>query len=129
MELALNLVWLAMATSLLVLWLRGGKAAVRTWVVQMISVAALLLILFPAISVTDDLQAAQTMAETDTSLRRCHEQALASTHIADCCMAISAIFEFTGIPVGTGWKLTDEPAEQHRVVFQQLPESRPPPVA
>jgi hypothetical protein len=39
---------------------------------QFVALAVLILILFPVISVTDDLQAAQNPAETDCCLRRNH---------------------------------------------------------
>ena len=39
---------------------------------QFVALALLLLILFPVISVTDDLQAIQNAVETDSSLRRDH---------------------------------------------------------
>jgi hypothetical protein len=45
---------------------------------QIVALAVLILILFPVISVTDDLQAMQNPAETDSCLRRVH--AVSSPH-------------------------------------------------
>src|SRR5580658_5081040 len=72
MELVLNLAWVLMSALMFCLWLRF---AARTGVdrrTQLAALAVLLLILFPVISVTDDLQAVQNPAETDCLLRRDH---------------------------------------------------------
>jgi len=72
MELVLNLAWVLMSALMFCLWLRF---AARTGVdrrTQLAALAVLLLILFPVISVTDDLQAVQNPAETDCLLRRGH---------------------------------------------------------
>ena len=72
MELVLNLAWAFLASIMVGLWLR---LAVRTGVnlrMQFVALAVLLLILFPVISVTDDLQVAQNPAEADCLVRRDH---------------------------------------------------------
>jgi hypothetical protein len=77
MELFLNLAWLALAALMCCLWRRfaprpdKNRPADRR--MQLIALAVLILILFPVISVTDDLQAAQNPAETDSCVRRDHE--------------------------------------------------------
>jgi len=73
MELALNLVWLLAAATLVCLWLIQQRSEDGRRHFQLVAIAALILILFPVISVTDDLQTPQNLAETDTSLRRDHE--------------------------------------------------------
>jgi hypothetical protein len=75
MELLLNLVWLLTATLLLRSWVRQSPHRGRNLTLQIAALAMLLLILFPVISVTDDLQAAQNPAETETLLRRGHSAA------------------------------------------------------
>jgi hypothetical protein len=77
MELFLNLAWVALAALMFCLWLRyasrtGPDRHIENRKAQFVALAVLLLILFPVISVTDDLQAIQNPAETDTSLRRGH---------------------------------------------------------
>ena len=77
MELFLNFAWLALAASMCCLWVRcaphrsNGRPA-DLWM-QLVALAVLILILFPVISITDDLQAAQNLAETDTCACRDHE--------------------------------------------------------
>lgn len=72
MEIVLNLVWILLAVVLVRLWLhyapRNG-VSLRT---QVAALAMLIVILFPVISVTDDLQIAQNPAELDCCARRNH---------------------------------------------------------
>jgi hypothetical protein len=72
MELFFNLAWLVVAGVLVTLWLRdnGRKHAERRG--QVIAMAVLIAILFPVISVSDDLQAIQNASEADNYLRRDH---------------------------------------------------------
>lgn len=72
MELVLNLAWALSAIGIVCLWLRFGHHANSGRRTQIVALAVLILILFPVISVTDDLQAVQNPAEVDTCLRRCH---------------------------------------------------------
>lgn len=81
MEFALNLAWFLLALAMVHAWLRQEsrrqlRPAPReafTRRAQMIALGLLLVILLPAISMTDDLLAAQKPAEVDCSLRRHHE--------------------------------------------------------
>jgi hypothetical protein len=72
MELLLNLAWMMLATAIIALWLlcspRGGVGRLQ----QLLALAVLSLILFPVISITDDLLAAQNPAEADCCLRKDH---------------------------------------------------------
>jgi hypothetical protein len=72
MELVLNLAWVLLATFMFSLWLRFAPPTGRDRHLQLVALTVLLLILFPVISVTDDLQAVQNPAETDSLLRRNH---------------------------------------------------------
>ena len=77
MELVLNLAWMVLAALMFALWLHfaprtGSKRHAGDRRAQIVALAVLILILFPVISVTDDLQAIQNPAETDTCLRRNH---------------------------------------------------------
>jgi hypothetical protein len=77
MELALNLAWVLLATLMFCLWLQdtpriGSDRRIPDRRMQLMALAVLILILFPVISVTDDLLAAQNPAEADSCLRRDH---------------------------------------------------------
>jgi hypothetical protein len=72
MELTLNLAWVLLAALMFWQWLRLAPRSSPDRRMQFVALAVLLLILFPVISVTDDLQAAQNPAEVDTCLRRDH---------------------------------------------------------
>lgn len=69
-ELFLNVVWGLLTALMVILWLRLAPRNGPSRRMQFVALAVLVLILFPVISVTDDLQAALNPAETDTCLRR-----------------------------------------------------------
>jgi hypothetical protein len=73
MELTLNLAWALLAIIMVGLWRRFSPLNSSDRRVQFVALALLLFILLPAISMTDDLLAAQNPAEIDCSLRRDHE--------------------------------------------------------
>jgi hypothetical protein len=70
MELLLNLAGVLVAVAMVCLWLRWAPRAGVDRRTQIVALALLILILFPVISVTDDLLAAQNPAETDSCVRR-----------------------------------------------------------
>src|SRR5271155_1871111 len=72
MELVLNIAWALLATVMFGLWLRHSPRTGADMRIQFAALAVLLLILFPVISVTDDLLAVQNPAETDCLVRRDH---------------------------------------------------------
>jgi hypothetical protein len=72
MEAILNLVWALLAAAIVCLWLPGAPRNRAPWRIQAATMAMLILILFPVISVTDDIQSLQNPAETDTCQRRDH---------------------------------------------------------
>ena len=72
MELALNLAWAFSAIVIVCLWLRCAPQPGASRRTQWVALAVLILVLFPVISVTDDLQAMQNPAEVDSCLRRDH---------------------------------------------------------
>lgn len=72
MEIFLNLAWLVVSLFSVALWLRFERRTGKERRLPMIALAMLLLILFPVISVSDDLWSIQNPAETDTSQRRDH---------------------------------------------------------
>jgi hypothetical protein len=72
MELFFNLAWLVVAGVLVTLWLRSNGQIHVECRGQVIAMAVLIAILFPVISVSDDLQAIQNASEADNYLRRDH---------------------------------------------------------
>jgi hypothetical protein len=72
MELVLNLAWAVLAALMVLLWLRFAPRTGVSRRAQLVALALLLVILFPVISVSDDLQALHNPAEVDSSVRRDH---------------------------------------------------------
>jgi hypothetical protein len=72
MELTLNLGWVLVAVWMVCAWLRVAPHAAKERRAQVVALAVVILILLPAISMTDDLMAAQNPAEIDTCVRRDH---------------------------------------------------------
>ncbi len=72
MELFLNLAWLAVAAVLVCLCLRSEAPTVPDRRRQLITIAVLIAMLFPVISMSDDLLAVQNAFEADNYVRRVH---------------------------------------------------------
>jgi hypothetical protein len=72
MELFLNSAWALLAVAIVYLWLRLGRRAVSERQMSFVALVMLIVILFPVISVSDDLWSIQNPAETDTCQRRDH---------------------------------------------------------
>lgn len=70
MEILLNLVWAALALLIVCQWLRLDSTSGADRRRQIVAIAVLLAILFPVISVSDDLMSMQSATETDTCQRR-----------------------------------------------------------
>jgi hypothetical protein len=78
MEILLNLSWALLSALIVCLWMRLASRTGANRRMQFIALVMLIVILFPVISVSDDLWSAQNPAETDTCLRRDH--LASSTH-------------------------------------------------
>jgi hypothetical protein len=72
MELTLNLAWMVLVTFMLWLWIRRTPHENESRLTQFVALAVIILILFPVISMTDDLMAAQNLAETSSCQRKDH---------------------------------------------------------
>jgi O-antigen ligase len=72
MELFLNITWLLVAGTIVCLWLPGKGRARAERRRQIIAISVLIAILFPVISVSDDLLAIQNASEADNYPRRDH---------------------------------------------------------
>jgi hypothetical protein len=70
MEILLNLAWTCLAILSLGLWMRFERRTGAQRRMPLIALVMLLVILFPVISVSDDLWSIQNPAETDTCQRR-----------------------------------------------------------
>ncbi len=70
METFLNLVWVSLAVGAVCLWKRHENRSGLECCLPIVALAMLLIILFPVISVSDDLWALQNPAEADTCVRR-----------------------------------------------------------
>lgn len=78
-EVLSNLIWLVVAVVLIACWLVGlrqksARSLLPAIGLQLVAVALLAVILLPVISVSDDLQAANTPAEVEHVSRRCDLQ-------------------------------------------------------
>ncbi len=72
MEVFFNFAWAALALAIVLSWLRSRKRTPHGRWLQIVSLGVLIAVLFPVISVSDDLMAAQNPAETDSCQRRDH---------------------------------------------------------
>ena len=70
MEILLNSVWALVVTAIVCLWVRFGERTNGDRRTPFVAMAMLIVILFPVISVSDDLWSIQNPAETDTCQRR-----------------------------------------------------------
>lgn len=97
MELTLNLSWAFVALGMLCAWVRMAPrdAAIRR--IQMVALAVVILILLPAISMTDDLAAAQNPAEIDCCVRRHHDHDVSSSHSIIPTAASLPLPSFAGV--------------------------------
>jgi len=98
METILNLAWVLLAGVLVCLWVRNAPRCGASWQMQVVSLAILILILFPVISVTDDLQAAQNPADVETYVRRGHSSG--SQHALFPVVAALPPVSFSGLFLG-----------------------------
>jgi len=129
MELFLNLGWALSAALLVCIWLRFAARTGASRQTQLVALALLVLILFPVISVTDDLQAMQNPAEVDSCQRRGHAGLCAHAILAPVAALPSPVFSV----FSEGLTRLATPAAIPSPVFDQpglAPiQNRPPPVA
>jgi hypothetical protein len=129
MEIVLNLAWVFLTVTMTGLWLRFGAREVVDRRIQVVALLLLLLVLFPVISVSDDLLALQCPAEADCCVRRDH--VAASSHsvlppVAELVQPILASLEFSGFcSVAPG----DAPSHAQDNPCLAAIQNRPPPAA
>jgi len=95
MELTLNFGWAMVAVWMLCAWLRVAPRGSADRRVQLVALAVVILILLPAISMTDDLIAAQNPAEVDCCVRR--DYSFSSPHAQNSLMAALPAPAFSGL--------------------------------
>jgi hypothetical protein len=130
MELTLNLGWVLVALWMLFAWLRVAPRSAKERRAQFVALAVVILILLPAISMTDDLIAAQNPAEVDCcSVRRDYNWAHA--HLNLPVPAALPLPSFAGLNDRlTQMRAPDEAASWHPVNRSLGPiQNRPPPAA
>lgn len=99
MELFLNLAWVCVAVASVCLWLRLGNGTVPERRRQLIALSVLIAVLFPVISVSDDLLAIQSASEVDSCMRRNH-LAPSNAHAISPITAVIPPSLFSGLPFG-----------------------------
>lgn len=99
MELVLNLVWFVLASVMVCLWFRFAPREGPSRRLQFVALALLVFVLFPVISVTDDLQEALNPAETDCCQRRDH--ACVHPHVHLPVIAALHLPDFAALSLGT----------------------------
>lgn len=72
MEIVLNLIWVLLAVVIVRLWMSQARQEGASAMTQLAALAILIAILFPVISVTDDLLTIQNPAELECCARRNH---------------------------------------------------------
>jgi len=125
MELFLNSAWAALAVFSLVVWLRADDRSQRrlpftAWIMFVV-------ILFPVVSVSDDLWSIQNPAETDTTLRRDHIGSAFHIHLPH----LAALPQSAYLHPASAYDALPAPTErQGRIPFNpafDFIQNRPPP--
>ena len=96
MELTLNLGWALLALWMIWAWLHTTPPTTPGRRVQVVGLAMAILILLPAISMTDDLVAAQNPAEIDCCARRTHDHGDSNLHSLPPAVAFLPAPAFAG---------------------------------
>ena len=129
MEILLNLVWASLAVCLVQLWARFAPREGGSRRIQIVALAMLIVILFPVISVSDDLQAAQNPAEDDIYLRRDHAAPSSHSIVPVAAVPPRPVFAEIGLrfagffaPIGLSFQRMENPA------LDPI-QNRPPPAA
>lgn len=132
MEMTLNLAWVALAVWMLWAWVRyaprEGAPGRVDWRVQLVALGLMILILLPAISLTDDLTAAHNPAEVDTYIRRNHDWL--HPHVLIPAATALVISLFAGLSLGAVELISrNVPAIATADPALNPIETRPPPAA
>jgi hypothetical protein len=132
MEMALNLAWIAGAGVACACWLRfpAETRSRHARSPQVVALAMLLVVLFPVISLTDDLQAANLPAETEGTARRMLQAAHVSVPVAVNAVGIVAAAICAPTPGAAKAALYRGPtAPVRQIPWLDAAAIRPPPAA
>jgi len=130
MELTLNFGWALLALWMLWAWMRMAPQGTSDRRIQAAALAVVILILLPAISMTDDLVSAQNPAEIDCCAGRHHDHA-ARPHSIIPAVAVLPLPGFTGISLAFFGMATPNNLPSPFVENPSLTsiQNRPPPAA
>jgi hypothetical protein len=128
-EIFLNLAWVCLALGSICLWLRLEQRTAPQRRLHLIALVMVLVILFPVISVSDDLWSIQNPAETDTSQRR--------NQIGPSLYLVLPVLGSPPVPLFAPVNLVaqylsasiDVPAESYAIPPLEGIDNRPPPTA
>jgi hypothetical protein len=128
MEPLFNIVWALVAMTSVCYWLKRGRRTPEGGHSSLVGLAMLVVILFPVISVSDDLWSLQNPAETDACQRRDHVVGGSQTHFP----ATAALPEPTRFELKFWFRRLDIPRSAEltataKPAFWHI-ENRPPPV-
>jgi hypothetical protein len=127
MELLCNFVWALVAVASICFWLKQGRRSSADGRSSLVGLAMLIVILFPVISVSDDLWSLQNPAEGDTCQRRDHSDGCSHSHFP----AAVALPEPVGIELDFGLRRLEAPRLAESALFENptlgFVENRPPP--
>jgi predicted membrane protein len=129
MELLLNLAWMLVAGMIVFQWLRGEDRDRADRGRQLVAITVLIAILFPVISVSDDLLAIQNASEADNFLRRDH-LIPSHTHPVQPALTLMGALIFAGIGFGFVRFVAPSVRPVQEVAHPELAsiDNRPPPI-
>lgn len=131
MEAILNSVWALVAVAFVCLWVQPGRRINRDADrrLSFIALVMLIVVLFPVISVSDDLWSLQNPAETDTCQRRDHRASCPHSILP----VIAAVPEPTSVELSFGSQRFAVPLYAPHFVLENPAfysiQNRPPPSA
>jgi hypothetical protein len=127
MEPLFNFVWALVALASVCFWLKQGRRSSADGRSSLVGLVMLVVILFPVISVSDDLWSLQNPAESDTCQRRDHSDGCSHSHFP----AAAALPEPIRIEMDLGFQRLEAPLQAELAPFENptlgFVENRPPP--
>lgn len=135
MEIFFNLLWVGVTVVLGAAWLaarqRGTKSLLPSLGVQLTALVVLALILLPVISLTDDLQASITLAETEHVARRGGTHPSPDQRLHPLPVALTLLVVIPRIPPPTVREsiVAEQPPLPRMQAFSRALATRPPPAA